>query len=40
MYLKLLYDKLGSENILDFSAGWGDRLAGFYGVKHQSIILV
>ena len=28
---KVLYDKLGSENILDFSAGWGDRLAGFYG---------
>ncbi len=27
---KVLYDKLGSENILDFSAGWGDRLAGFY----------
>jgi hypothetical protein len=28
---KVLYDKLGSESILDFSAGWGDRLAGFYG---------
>ena len=28
---KIIYDKLGSENILDFSAGWGDRLAGFYG---------
>tara|TARA_B100000287_G_scaffold341299_1_gene327827 strand:- start:38 stop:1264 length:1227 start_codon:yes stop_codon:yes gene_type:complete len=28
---KILYDKLGSKNILDFSAGWGDRLAGFYG---------
>ena len=28
---KVLYDKLGSQNILDFSAGWGDRLAGFYG---------
>ena len=28
---KVLYDKLGSENILDFSAGWGDRLSGFYG---------
>ena len=27
---KILYDKLGSKNILDFSAGWGDRLAGFY----------
>ena len=28
---KIIYDKLGSKNILDFSAGWGDRLAGFYG---------
>ena len=27
---KVLYDKLESRNILDFSAGWGDRLAGFY----------
>ena len=28
---KVLYDKLESKSILDFSAGWGDRLAGFYG---------
>ena len=27
---KALYDYLGVENVLDFSAGWGDRLAGFY----------
>ena len=27
---KILYDKLESKSILDFSAGWGDRLAGFY----------
>jgi hypothetical protein len=27
---KVLYDKLNSKSILDFSAGWGDRLAGFY----------
>ena len=27
---KVLYDKLRSKNVLDFSAGWGDRLAGFY----------
>ena len=27
---KILYDKLNSCNVLDFSAGWGDRLAGFY----------
>ena len=31
---KVLYDKLNSENILDFSAGWGDRLAGFYASEH------
>ena len=28
---KIIYDKLDSKNILDFSAGWGDRLAGFFG---------
>ena len=27
---KVIYDKLNSKNVLDFSAGWGDRLAGFY----------
>ena len=27
---KALYDYFDSRNILDFSAGWGDRLAGFY----------
>lgn len=27
---KALYDKFGSKKVLDFSAGWGDRLAGFY----------
>ena len=27
---KAFYDYFKSENILDFSAGWGDRLAGFY----------
>ena len=27
---KVLYDKLQSKNVLDFSMGWGDRLAGFY----------
>lgn len=26
---KAVYDYFGAENILDFSAGWGDRLAGF-----------
>jgi hypothetical protein len=27
---KALYDYFNSENVLDFSAGWGDRFAGFY----------
>lgn len=27
---KALYDKFGSKTVLDFSMGWGDRLAGFY----------
>lgn len=27
---KAFYDKFNSKNVLDFSAGWGDRLAGFY----------
>ena len=27
---KAFYDYFKAENVLDFSAGWGDRLAGFY----------
>ena len=27
---KALYDYFDSRNVLDFSAGWGDRLCGFY----------
>lgn len=27
---KALYDKFEAKNVLDFSMGWGDRLAGFY----------
>jgi len=27
---KAIYDMFKAETILDFSAGWGDRLAGFY----------
>ena len=27
---KAFYDRFDSKNVLDFSAGWGDRLAGFY----------
>ena len=26
---KVFYEMMGSENVLDFSAGWGDRFAGF-----------
>ena len=36
---KVLYDKLQSRNILDFSAGWGDRLAGFYGSETGAFYL-
>tara|TARA_Y100000031_G_C8202377_1_gene376845 strand:- start:761 stop:1498 length:738 start_codon:yes stop_codon:yes gene_type:complete len=31
---KIIYDMFESENILDFSAGWGDRLAGFYASEY------
>ena len=27
---KAIYDRYKCKNVLDFSAGWGDRLAGFY----------
>jgi hypothetical protein len=27
---KALYDFVGAKNVLDFSAGWGDRMAGFF----------
>ena len=30
---KYIYDTYNSENILDFSGGWGDRLCGFYASK-------
>tara|TARA_B100001250_G_C19801092_1_gene791093 strand:- start:96 stop:1220 length:1125 start_codon:yes stop_codon:yes gene_type:complete len=30
---KFFCDKMGSKNVLDFSAGWGDRLAGFLASK-------
>lgn len=36
---KSIYEKFHSENVLDFSAGWGDRLCGFYACKNtQSYI--
>ena len=31
---KALYDYLKVENVLDFSAGWGDRVAGFYASEY------
>ena len=33
---KALYNKLGSEKVLDFSSGWGDRLCGFYASNAKS----
>ena len=31
---KIIYDMFKSENILDFSMGWGDRLVGFYASEY------
>ena len=31
---KSMYDLFKSKNVLDFSAGWGDRLCGFYASNH------
>lgn len=36
---KIVYDLFRSENILDFSAGWGDRLAGFYASYYGKFYL-
>ena len=36
---KVLYDKLRSKNVLDFSAGWGDRLAGFYASDYGELFV-
>lgn len=30
---KSIYEKYGSRDVLDFSAGWGDRLCGFYAAN-------
>ena len=30
---KAIYDMFNSVDVLDFSSGWGDRLAGFYAAK-------
>jgi len=34
---KAIYDKYKCKNILDFSAGWGDRLAGFYASDYGEL---
>lgn len=31
---KTIYEKYNSQDVIDFSAGWGDRLCGFYATKH------
>jgi hypothetical protein len=35
---KSLYDAFGAKNVLDFSAGWGDRLVGFLASDAESYI--
>ena len=34
---KAIYDKYKCKNVLDFSAGWGDRLAGFYASDYGEL---
>ena len=34
---KVLYDYYDVKNVLDFSAGWGDRLAGFYASMNTEL---
>ena len=36
---KVIYDMYKAKNILDFSAGWGDRLAGFYASDYGEFYL-
>ncbi len=36
---KAIYDKHKCKNILDFSAGWGDRLAGFYASDYGELFV-
>jgi len=35
---KSLYDFFQAKNVLDFSAGWGDRLVGFHASNAQSYV--
>ncbi len=30
---KAIYELFGSKDVIDFSSGWGDRLAGFYSIE-------
>ena len=34
---KALYDYFNVKNVLDFSMGWGDRLAGFYASMNTEL---
>lgn len=34
---KHIYETFGSKSVLDFSSGWGDRLAGFYASEKTEI---
>jgi hypothetical protein len=36
---KAIYDRYKCKNVLDFSAGWGDRLAGFYASEHGELFV-
>ena len=37
--VKAIYDRYKCKNVLDFSAGWGDRLAGFYASDYTEFYL-
>jgi hypothetical protein len=36
---KGIYDRYKCKNVLDFSAGWGDRLAGFYASEYGELFV-
>jgi len=36
---KAIYDRYECKNVLDFSAGWGDRLAGFYASDYGELFV-
>ena len=36
---KGIYDRYECKNVLDFSAGWGDRLCGFYASEHGELFV-